>query len=486
MASGLLIQSGGQAGGSTTNVANVDANGNITVNTPTTPAQAGYSVNSAVVTDGVAYPTNAPRQVRRIEATEAFRQKSSGSSPMLSAFFPGAAIDTGVWSQSLATMTLAVTGGFCNLNSGNSVATTVDAIIKSYKFFPIYEDAETTFRCKLAFPQVAQANTVMEWGLFIAATTAAPTDGVLFRINGSGNFIAVMNNAGTEQVQDLGVAMSASTTYRFKIKVTQYAAYYYINEELAATLVLQASSPTSTEALYAPACFRIYNTGSAPSLANQIKIASCHVTLCDYGNTRDWRSAQVGQGSMAIQGQVGATLGTLQNYANGAAPSATALSATTAEYATLGGQYVFATTASAETDFIVFAYLVPAGTAALPGKSLFITGVRISAINVGAAVATTATVLQWALGVGSTAITLATADGAGTKATRRLGLGMMYWPIGAAIGAGPQQPDIDHELTTPLVANQGEYVHVIVKMPIGTATTSQQIRGLVTIEGYWE
>ncbi len=65
-----------------------------------------------------------------------------------------------------------------------------------------------------------------------------------------------------------------------------------------------------------------------------------------------------------------------------------------------------------------------------------IQGVRIEAFNMGAASATTPTLLQWALGVGSTGVSLATADSltAGTRAPRRISLGIQSIPIGTAIG----------------------------------------------------
>ena len=56
--------------------------------------------------------------------------------------------------------------------------------------------------------------------------------------------------------------------------------------------------------------------------------------------------------------------------------------------------------------------------------------------------------------------------------------------IAAAIGA--QAARLDTNLDAPLVVNAGEYLHVIVKMPLGTATASQVIRGVVGINGFFE
>ena len=85
---------------------------------------------------------------------------------------------------------------------------------------------------------------------------------------------------------------------------------------------------------------------------------------------------------------------------------------------------------------------------------------------------------------GSTAVSLATADGTATRARAVVPLGFQTFPIGAAIGA--QATRIDVNLDAPLVAEPGTFVHVILKMPIGSATASQVIRGICGINSYFE
>jgi hypothetical protein len=46
--------------------------------------------------------------------------------------------------------------------------------------------------------------------------------------------------------------------------------------------------------------------------------------------------------------------------------------------------------------------------------------------------------------------------------------------------------EIDVNLDAPLVVEPGTYVHVILKMPVGSATASQVIRGLCGINSYFE
>jgi hypothetical protein len=484
MASGIPIQGGSSSAG----VANVDANFNLNVVEPIVLANIGYIGLASIVSEGTVYPSTSAKQGRRIESSDSNRVRAGVDSTMFSATFPAAAIDLGVWNQSTATMTIAVASGFMNLNSGNSVATTVDAIAKTWRYFPIFQDLATRFDCILQFPVTPQTNTTMEWGLFLAATTAAPTDGVLFRQVNTGNLVAVVNFNGTETTQIItGFNLAASTRYEFSIIVDTNQAYFYINNVLATTINVPTTGAISTAAAEQPICFRIYNGGSAPASANQIKVSSATVTLLDGGAGRSWHYAQSAMGGNAIQNTYnGTTTGQTASYANSAAPASAALSNTAAGYTTLGGQWQFAALAGAETDYALFAYQVPAGTAAALGKTLHITGIRIDSFNMGAASATTPTLLQWGVSAGSSAVTLAgTVDSAGVKIVRRVALGCQSLAVGAPIGANFGTP-IDTQFATPLIVNQGEFFHVILKVVVCTATASEIIRGTCFINGYFD
>lgn len=105
----------------------------------------------------------------------------------------------------------------------------------------------------------------------------------------------------------------------------------------------------------------------------------------------------------------------------------------------------------------------------------------------GCGSASTPTVLQWALGIGASAVSLATADSltAAGRAPRRLTLGVQTIPVGTAIG-GAADKAIARTFGTPLMVPAGTFLHVILKMPVGTATASQVIRGTVGIDGFFE
>jgi hypothetical protein len=81
-------------------------------------------------------------------------------------------------------------------------------------------------------------------------------------------------------------------------------------------------------------------------------------------------------------------------------------------------------------------------------------------------------------------VSLATADGAATRARSVVPLGVQSLPVGAAVGAVANRIDVN--LDAPLVVESGTYLHIILKMPVGTATGSQIIRGTVAFNGYFE
>jgi hypothetical protein len=161
-------------------------------------------------------------------------------------------------------------------------------------------------------------------------------------------------------------------------------------------------------------------------------------------------------------------------WANSAAPGNSTLSNTAAGATTLGGLFQFAAVAGAATDYALFGYQVPAP------YSLVVTGIDIDVWNTGAAVATTPTLMVWGAGVDQSAVSLATAG------ITRIPLGANAFPVAAAIGATADRR-ISVDLTqSPLVTNAGRFFTIILRMPVGTATASQVIQGLVAIKGYYE
>ena len=165
-----------------------------------------------------------------------------------------------------------------------------------------------------------------------------------------------------------------------------------------------------------------------------------------------------------------------------------------AAMAGLGGIFqMTAQVSSAGTsgDMIAQYYLNPASTINITGRNLVIAGVKISAINYGAVVATTPTTLVWGLAYGHVSNTLAAVETgsfatATTHAPRRVMLGMNYVPIGAVIGQPYDKEILMRFDGCPLVVRPGEYLSTTVRFVVGTATASQTVLYTITFDGYWE
>ena len=98
-------------------------------------------------------------------------------------------------------------------------------------------------------------------------------------------------------------------------------------------------------------------------------------------------------------------------------------------------------------------------------------------------------VLTYALGFGSTASTLATTEtttfiSTTTKIARKIPLGMQALPATAAVGTLVAGFQIDLS-SAPIPINPGEYLHIILRVPGGTATSAGAPRGSVAVIGYF-
>jgi hypothetical protein len=212
---------------------------------------------------------------------------------------------------------------------------------------------------------------------------------------------------------------------------------------------------------------RTYNLGTSPASA-PVVITTDIVAL--------YMDMNVQMDADQIAGNLGMTSGRnpftgaqLENHTNSTAPVSATLSNTAAGYTTLGGKWQFAAPAGAVTDYALFGFQVPAGS------KFLCTGIRVESRNTVAAVATTATVLEWAMGFNSSAVSLATAN------IIRKQVGTQSFPIGAAIEASATPIDIN--FNTPEIVESGRFVHVILTIPTGTATATEIFRGQVLIKG---
>lgn len=469
-------------GGVSNNLVEVDADNNLQVNLPTDVTQAGYNLPVAEVSTA-SDPGGSLR--RPLDSSNDFRLRVGTDSLLWQDVFNHTTFNTSRYQGVTSTMTMGPTSGFFYFNLGSSTTSGHVARLQTYRTFPTIGTYSLYVDMWVGFQETAQANVVMEFGLGLATTTTTPTDGIFFRVTGNSAFHGVVNKNGSETTTaNLGLP-SGGVISHYLIVVHSDSCEFWKDDVLLGVVdrPLNSGHPSYSPSL--PLLFRQFHTGTVAA-PQRMQIGEINVSLGDMNSSRMWATQMAGNGWSAHVTPDGATAGQTTNYSNTAAPVSASLSNTAAGYTTLGGQWQFAAVAGAETDYALFAYQVPATTASQPGRNLVVRGVRIDTVNTGAAVATTATLLQWGLGIGSTAVSLATADSAtaGTRAPRRLTLGLQSFAIGAAIGSVASPIDVN--LDSPIVVEAGTFLHVILKMPLGTATASQVIRGTCLINGYFE
>jgi len=470
-------------GNGTAGIANVNDNFQLEVVTPTDITQSGYVTAVGEAHDGL-HGYNTP--VRRpLRVSTDGRLRAGTDTVQWSDTFNHAIQDTSAYQHVTATATLALTGGYLVFNSGNSVASVAVARVQTYRTFQLLGSSAMEVGFRVRFAINSQTNNVAELGLGFAATTVTPTDGAYFKMETSGAVVGVMNRNGTEMTTPTLFTPVANTVYYLRMIVDQDRLEFYVDAELQGVITTPTTDPAITFSRAMPLLMRFFNS-SATSSAQRMEVSDVIIVTRDLATNRLWPTTQSGQLLHSISVPRGTTAGQTANFTNSAAPASATLSNTAAGYTTLGGKFQFAAVAGAATDYALFGYQVPASSAAGGNKNLIIRGIRIDTYNTGAAVATTGTVLEWGVGVGSTAVSLATADSAtaGTRAPRRIPLGVQSFAVGSAIGAVAN--GIDVNLDAPLYVEAGTFVHIILQMPVGTATASQVIRGTVFINGYFE
>lgn len=456
-------------------IAEVSADRELLVAATQDSSKAGFA---ALVAEKGIYP-NGDRVMKELEASEDYRLRIESDNLWLTDYPLGTAVNTRKWKTLLtASQTITIAGARYELNSSGLTTVNSGSMLQSWRVIPFYKANTTYLEFNVNWTLAPVANWFAEWGASNAATAiAAATDGVFYQIT-AGTFRGVCRNAGVETSVDLGVIPAEGVVHDFVIEVTQGVVHFWHESNLLGSIEIPNAQfgPTASPTL--PVFVRTYTAAVAPAIAIKLQCSAIQASNGGADLNRLWPTQQVGMGNSSVQAPSGSTVGQTANYVNSTAPVAGALANITAAYATLGGQFSFAAVAGAETDYALFAYPVPVG------QTLVVRGIWIDTMNTGAAVATTATWLQWSLGVGCSAVTLATAEGAAAKAPARLALGNQVFPIAAAIGAQAQRLDVN--LDTPIVVNSGEYLHIIVKMPLGTATASQIIRGVVGVNGFFE
>lgn len=410
--------------------------------------------------------------------------------PELIESFEGATVNVQKWSPASTTFVpvQSTLGGY-TFNSTNLTTLSAVSILQSQRLF--YKQVRVPLQFKKRYRHSMVSGTIADFGWGVPATTTLVVpNGTCFRMTNSGviqgvitynsveiaiaNIISKTASNGNSVGGNLNMSNAYYTAsyFVYDIIVDDDNAVFTIQDTATGEMVGYLSLPVPVGyqkmwgATALPVYSRVYNN-TAPASSPTNIITELQVLSTDTNVSLD--SSQNAANLSMSAGRNPFTGAQTENHTNSTAPTSATLSNTAAGYTTLGGRWQFAAVAGAATDFALFGFTVPAGS------KFLCEGIHIEAYNTVVAVATTATVLEWAMGFNSSAVSLATAN------IVRLQVGVQTFPVGATVGA--TATPIDVKFQTPEVVESGRFVHVILNVPIGTATATEIFRGTCLIKG---
>ena len=499
-------------GNNTSGLANVDLGYNLRVTTPQASTRAGGE-------------TGAPNYVGGVRI---FAENDSGlytgtpilsspyvtfnnnlqmglMTPMFEYSFNGAAQDTANTYHAFTTMTATQSGGSLLLNANSTNGSATGCYISTKRFFPLIGNAGMKVGSIVAFTQPVLANEVFCFGLGIpVSTTAQPTDGAFFQYTSAGVIGVIAYNGTVTQTGVLPVGQTAfmpttGQNYLFEIRIHDRQITFQRDTVLLGTAVIPSGQgvPFMTDAL--PLFVQMYNSGIVTGTSMQVKVSTLIADQLDQNINKPYPHIQVSKGLSLYQGLQGGTMGATAFWAASANPT-TALPVAGSLTANLptslsGGQGIATLQNLAATDMVMTQAQIPAGGLNQTPRTMYITGVRISACSYTATQTAPAAgqhILMQGIFYGNTTANPTTAESgtfvtATVKAPRKIPISTMTQATGASpVGTAPDRGDIFHTFQAPLIVNPGEYVQLICKMVNGAATATGGLFFIYNFDGYWE
>ena len=461
-----------------------------------TLANAGYAVHAFENSDGT-YTSGVPyRMSPRVTANKSLTVGQE--TPLLDYTFNATAQNTSLWKHVFVTQTMTQSSGFLNVNANNTGTTATHCYLQTWAHFALRGGSGLNVSFSAQTSLAVPANQVFEAGLFLGVANAVPGDGVFFRWTSAGLYGVLLYN-GTETATSVFSTFTPAigVNYTFYIRCHENEVEFYVAPQGSEPHLLGEIStpagngqPFTTTAL--PFTISNRNTAAVTS-ATTFKVSDVFINYIDLNYNIPFSLQQGMLGLMGSQGQDGGTLGTTAVFPNATAATTVtgaSLSQTVALATGLGGQVGITATAPG-VDGMVTNFQVPTGSVSQTPRRLVITGVNISSVNIGAAVATTPSTISWSLAYGATGgsiPSLAQVDTgsfvtATAKSWRRLPLGIQSWIVTA--GIGQKDTDISVKFASPIVVNPGEWVGIAAKFIQGTATASQVIFTNISVDSHW-
>lgn len=482
-----------QGGSNTAGLVNVDDNYQLMIS-PETNIQSSPQYIGAVkiVSENDAGSIMPTPYLLSPETDSDFRLRVSTDTPLDDETFNYTAQNTGKHNNQSTTMTFSYTTGGVITNASSITTTTTGLSLATYAMFSFPSNGAVLYaQADVSFSAQPVANTIVDFGMFQRPTSNpyAPTDGAYFRLTSAGLF-GVTNSNGTETTTSaFSFTYNNAQVYKFIVATSNNRVNFWIDDILYGTIPTPVAQgqPFMSGAL--PFAMRHVITGGAAGGVFQVTLRGYGIVTCGLNLPRtlgETGNAMYG----SYQGLSGGTMGSLSVYTNSsnptaAVPSNTALTANLP--AGLGGQAWETFTLAVNTDAILMSYQVPTGTVSVLGKRLKVTGVKLSSF-VQTVLAGGPLVRTFTLNFGQTAVSLATAEAATTKARRVVLLPELTQVVTAAqaVSTMISQPLGGISLfSEPIYVNPGEFISLAVKH-IGTVGSSGTIATNIQYVYSWE
>lgn len=464
---------------------NLDAGGNVKAALSNTPAYVGsvrlMSENDAGTVMGTPY-------LKSPETSCDYRLRVGVDTVLFTDTFNATAQNTNLWAYALTTLTCTQPGGYLQFSTVQGTASTHGAFMRTFQYFPVVGTAPLSVEFTGGvFTAALVANEVFLAGLGLPGVAGiAPTDGVYWKLTSAGLIGEISYNGVATQTGTLMASIPLATMSKFVLVLGEREVEFWVDDVLVGELAVPAANGQPFMQGSLPVFLQKYCTG-AVSNTNVIRVTDITVTLLDAATSKPWSHQATGMGQHALMGQNGHTQGKTTIWANNTAPTAVALTNTAAAFTGLGGIAAVLPTLTANNDGKLFTYQNPAPTINITGRNLYITRVKlqgaVSVILAGGPV-----IYAYALAVGHTATTLATAEtGSFVTATahspRIMPLGIESYAATAAVGTLGTGVDLNFD--SPICVRPGEFVDIVARN-LGVVTTTGAITVVASVGGYWE
>ena len=119
----------------------------------------------------------------------------------------------------------------------------------------------------------------------------------------------------------------------------------------------------------------------------------------------------------------------------------------------------------------------------IPGKTLYITSIRLTELIAFAAASTNTSLMRFAVGIGSTSSATTATEGAAVVAARLIPVGQVFWSATTAVGDTKGGWTMDFG-DAPLVCYPGTYVQLIMRHTGTVTSNTLQVTGMAAFIGY--